>query len=91
MLRKYIFERAEDFQEVNVKYRAAQKLHYSSCMKASFNMFGKFFCKSSLLLHYINNNKFKSNSFTQTKHKHKLDIKKTDPTPPQKQSSRGLF
>lgn len=69
MLRKYIFERAEDFQEVNVKYRATQKLHYSSCMKTSFNMLGKF--SASLVYYYIiiNNNKLKSNSFTKTKHK----------------------
>lgn len=37
LLRKYVFERAGDFQEVNVK-----KVHYSPSMKASFNMFGKF-------------------------------------------------
>lgn len=91
MLRKYIFERAEDFQEVNVKYRAAQKLHYSSCMKASFNMFGKF--SASLVYYYIiliitNSNQTVLHKLSTS---YLLDIKKTDPTPPQKQSSRGLF
>lgn len=63
-----MFWRAEDFQEVNVKYRAVQKLHISPCMKASFNMFEKF--SASLFYYYIiNNNKLKSNSFTKTKHK----------------------